>query len=223
MRQIILAAATAGAVLCALPASAQTPAPPPPPAASGTGVYLGVTGGVGAVQKVGGVLGGELGFRITDMIEVFGEGVWLQNVATRRRLDLAASLATYLQTSQGGAATGTLEIPAVYGGGGARFLFGAPGHIRPYVTIGGGMARVTLKPAITLKGADVTSSLSTYGVTLGSDLTGELTKPAVSGGIGARIAQGNWHVDVGAGAMSILTEGQATNVLRAGATFGFNF
>jgi hypothetical protein len=85
------------------------------------------------------------------------------------------------------------------------------------------MARVTLKPAITLKGADVTSSLSTYGVTLGSDLTGELTKPAVSGGIGARIAQGNWHVDVGAGAMSILTEGQATNVLRAGATFGFNF
>ena len=38
-------------------------------------------------------------------------------------------------------------------------------------------------------GSNVTSTLPQYGVTLGSDLTGTLTEPAVSAGFGVRTSQ----------------------------------
>jgi hypothetical protein len=54
-------------------------------------------------------------------------------------------------------------------------------------------------------------------------LTGEVTKPAFGGGIGVLVDQGRWYVDVGVRVTSIQTDGQPTNVIRAGGGIGIKF
>ena len=224
MRRVLLGAVAAVALLCALPAAAQTPRAAAPAAANDARrLFIGAIGGVGAVQKVGGVLGGELGIKVTDTVDIFGEGVWMQDVVTRRRLDRAASLATYLERSQGRAASSTITAPAFYAGAGARLLFKTAGRIRPYFVAGGGMVRVTLQPVVTLAGSDITSNLPQYGVTLGSDLTGDITKPAFTGGFGVMMPQTRSYVDIGFHVTSIQTAGQVTNAVSARAAVGVRF
>ena len=99
-------------------------------------------------------------------------------------------------------------------GAGGVFL-GGPRAFRPYVLAEAGVARVVLQPAFTLAGADVTTSLPQYGVSLGADLTGSVTKPAFTAGIGFVKATGAWQLDAGVRVTTIQTEGQSTNVLRA--------
>jgi hypothetical protein len=210
-------------------AGAQTPAGPPsrPPAAAAatkdTGFFAGATAGAASVQNVGGLFGGEAGFGLSDNLDVFGEGLWMEDVVTRRRLGLANTIGTYLQTSQGKAATGTVVAPAAYGGAGVRFAFMTSGAVRPYVAFSVGAAHIALRPAFTLSGSDVTAALSQYGVTIGSDLTGEVTKPAFSGGGGVRFAPNRWYVDGGVRVISIRTTDQTTNVLRASVSLGVKF
>ena len=67
------------------------------------------------------------------------------------------------------------------------------------------------------------ASLGQFGVTPGSDLTGQFSKAAFSGGFGVQVPINRWYVDGGIRVTSIRTEGHATNVLRAGATFGVTF
>jgi hypothetical protein len=211
-------------LVVALPAAAQTRASfAPTPANGSTGpLFIGGIGGAGAVQKVGGVVGGELGIRVTDQIDLYGEGVWMQDVATRRRLGLASEVASILQTSQGGSASGTVDAPAVSVEAGARLTF-THGRLRPYVTIGGGLARVTLRPAFTLAGSNITSSLSTFGVTLGRDLSGVSTRPAVTGGLGVRMSQGRWYIDGGLRLTQIQAVDETVRAVRATLTFGLRF
>jgi hypothetical protein len=212
-------------LIVALPVAAQTSTTSVVIAATGTPagrLFIGGIGGAGAVQTVGGVFGGELGLRVTDRIDLFGEGVWMQDVATRRRLGLASEVASVLQTSQGSAASGTVDAPAVCVDAGARFTL-TGGRIRPYVIIGAGMARMTLRPTFTLGGSNVTSSLATYGVTLGSDLSGESTEPAFTGGLGLRMAQGRWYLDGGLRATRIQAVDEGITAVRATVTFGLRF
>src|SRR6476659_3503572 len=77
---------------------------------------IGAIAGTGAVEKAGGLAGAELGLPIGGPIEVFGEGVWIESVATRHRLSVADPITAFLQSSQGKTATGTVKAPAVYGG-----------------------------------------------------------------------------------------------------------
>ena len=65
------------------------------------------------MQELGGLAGAELGFRLNERLSVIGEGVWLQNTVTRRRLDLAASVGSVLQTQQGAPTTSTVVAPEV--------------------------------------------------------------------------------------------------------------
>src|SRR5438105_1787940 len=106
MRRLFLIAALAGGLLSAAPVAAQTPAAPanrpPSPApgtANGSGLFLGGIVGGGSVQNAGGLFGGELGVRVSDMVDIFGEGVWMQDVVTRRRLETANTVGAYLQSS----------------------------------------------------------------------------------------------------------------------------
>ena len=179
--------------------------------------------GAGSVHKAAGLLGGQLGFRLSDRIDIVGEGVGLLDVVSRQRLDMANLVGTYLQASQGGAVSSTVKAPAFYAGGGLHLMLTGVQRVRPFVAVGAGMARVTLQPAFTLGGADVTASLPQYGVTLGSDLTGSSTKPAFAGGVGVRIAQGRWGIDADVGVISIRTPGSPTNVLRTSVGLGFGF
>lgn len=223
MRRLFLAAAFTGAVFCAAHAAAQTPAATPVPAPAGLQWFVGGIGGAGSVQTVFGVVGAELGVALNDKIAVFGEGLWMGNVVTRRRLALADTVAAYLQTSQGKAATGDVVAPATYGGGGVRVLLARQQGAEIYGTFSVGAAHVALQPVFTLGGADVTTSLAQYGVTLGRDLSHEVTVAAFGGGAGVRIPRGRWYLDGGLRVTSIRTADQPTNALRAIVTVGMTF
>jgi hypothetical protein len=213
-----------GSLVAARPVAAQTSVPFPPVATSEPAghLFIGGIAGAGSVQNVGGAAGAELGLRVANRIDLFAEGVWMQDVATRHRLGLASEVASILQTSQGSVATGTIEAPAVCVDAGARFTL-TGGRVRPYVVIGAGMARMTLKPTFTLGGSNVTASLPTYGVTLGSDLSGESTEPAFTGGLGLRMAQGRWYLDGGLRVTRIQAVDEGITAVRASVTFGLIF
>jgi hypothetical protein len=214
-----------GTLVVALPVAAQTSASGAQVTAGGsTGgpVFIGAIGGAGAVQKVGGVYGGELGFHVTNHVDVFAEGVWLQDVATRRRIGIASELASVLQTTQGSAASGTVAEPALCADAAARFTF-TNGRLRPYVIVGAGMAQMTLKPVFTLGGTNVTASLPSLGITLGRDLSGTSTQPAFTGGLGVRMSQRRWYLDAGLRATRIQATDEPITAVRATLTFGLVF
>jgi hypothetical protein len=198
----------------AVPVAAQTVAAPE------SQWFLGGTGGVAVVQKVGGAFGGEIGTRVTDRLDVFGVFLTQTDVATRRRIGTAMSVAAVLQASQGVAATGTLKAPAGLFMGGLRYVFHQGGDLRFFVQGAGGVARVTFQPAFTLAGADITSQLAQFGVTLGADLAGTTTKAAFGGGVGLELQRGAWYVGGQIGLVSIRTPSQPSNVIQATATLG---
>ena len=225
MRRVFVAVMIGGVLLAARAASAQFVPQfvPQAPKAADHGISIAGQGGVAAVQNVGPSAAGMLTFRLNTFVEAIGEGVWIKDSASRRRIEAAKTIATYLQTSQGKPASGTLEIPAVVAGFGVRVMLVPPGHVRPYFVVTGGIAKLAFKPAFVLSGADVTTNLTQYGVTLGSDLTGEISKPAYGGGVGVLVDQGRWYLDGALRVTSIQTEGQPTNVLRAGGGIGIRF
>jgi hypothetical protein len=104
--------------------------------------------------------------------------------------------------------------------GGLRYVFHQSGDLRMFVQAAGGAARVTFQPKFTLAGADVTSQLAQFGVTLGSDLAGSTTKAAFGGGFGAELQRGVWYIGGQIGVASIRTPSQASNVIQATATLG---
>jgi hypothetical protein len=209
--------AIAGAVFLAPPtAAAQTASDDIVPFVAGIA-------GAAAVHNGGGLAGGEIGVAISKRIEIFGEGLWMQDVVTGKRMSAADTVASYLQTTQGKPATGTVEAPASYAGGAVRIMLTTTGAARPYIAAGFGAAHVAYKPMFTLSGADITGSLPQYGVTLGSDITGETTEPAFTLTPGVRFGRGRWYVDGQVGLVSIRTSEEATNVLRVSGAFGVTF
>jgi hypothetical protein len=222
MSRIVSAVVLMGAGLCAVPAAAQAPVSVAP-ASSSSRVSIGAIGGVGGAGKTSGLAGGELAFRLTDRIEVFGEGVGMRDLVTQPRRDLAARIGNVLAVSQGRAVATSISVPTFYGGGGVRLMLTRAGGVRPYVTGGGGMARLTIKPVFLLGGADVTANLSQYGVTLGNDLTGTVTKAAVSAGAGVRANRGRWYVDGGVRVLTIRTDPEAINFIGAAVGLGARF
>ena len=60
-------------------------------------------------------------------------------------------------------------------------------------------------------------------MTLGRDLAGSMTEPAVSGGFGLRTRRSDWFVDAGIRYIYIQTDGQATGVIGIGSTVGRAF
>jgi hypothetical protein len=219
MNHIVSAAVIAGALLCATPAAAQTL--PAPGRADGR-LLLGGSAGVGGAGKTAGLAGGELAFRMTERIDVFGEGIGLQDLVTKPRRDLATQVGSYLASSQGRAASGSIKVPAFYAGGGLRIRLTTASGVYPYVSGGAGMARLTLTPMFVLGGADVTASLAQYGVTLGSDLTGTQVKPAVTAGLGVRAVHPRWYIDGGLRLLTVFID-QRVNFVGVGAGVGFRF
>jgi hypothetical protein len=214
------------------PAAAQAPDVPTPAQSStavqkfmpfGGRIWVGGTAGAGAVQTVGGVYGGEVAFDVDDRLQVFGEGLWMQNVVTRRRLDFARSVANFLQGWQGKTASGEVVAPAGYGAGGVRVMLFTRGPARVYASVSAGGARVAVQPTFLLAGSDITNVIGRYGVDLGRELTGELNAAAFSGGAGVRVPRGRWYFDGGFRVTSIRTPGQPTNIARANASIGMKF
>ena len=90
------------------------------------------------------------------------------------------------------------------------------------LSVGG--ASVSLKPKFVLNGVDVTGSLATFGVTLGSDLTGSYRPSAVGGGVGVLMPLGRpWYLDGSIRILSVNTAGQRTNLSRLTVGIGRRF
>lgn len=210
-KTLFAACAIAAAVGLARPAGAQTPG-------ADAKWYGSVEAGASAVQNVGGLGGAQIGRHLSSRADVFAEALYLQDVATRRRAEAVSAVAGYLALSRGRAASATIDIPTWFAGGGIRYFLGSGASIRPYVIGQAGVARVALRPAFSLGGADVTSSLEQYGVTLGSDLTGTATRPAFGGGLGVVVGTGAWYLDAGLRVISVQFESQAAN--SKGVTIG---
>jgi len=229
MKRVTCAAGFVTALLlAATPAMAQTtPAAAPAPAAvNGPSVnmwYVGGLFGIGAVQNVAPVINAEAGFRFRHGFDVIGEVGWAQDVVTRRQSDLTAKVATYLQTTQGKPATSDVEAPAFFGLVGVRYVWDLQGSFHPYVLGEIGGATVEYKPTFTLDGVDVTGSLPSYGVTLGSDIKSKQSKFAYGAGVGVWWTRGQWYADGTVRYLGIQTESQATNVIRAQVGIGVRF
>ena len=215
-------AAIAAMLLGPRAAAAQQPTTSSTPSSS-QGFFLGGSGGISVVKNVGAHAGGELGYHLTNRLDLLGEGYWLQNVATQSGLNAATQIATYLQGTQGQPASGTLRAPAFYLGGALRFMLTEPARARPYVVFGGGAGWITRQPTFTLGGSDVTSALNQYGVVLGSDLTGRTTNPAFIGGFGLQLVQNQTYINIEVRATSIRTSGTPTTATSIFGGFGYRF
>jgi opacity protein-like surface antigen len=185
--------------------------------------YGGLVTGVSAVQNVAGTFGAEAGIRLWRTMDVSIEVGRFQDTSTRRRADLARTLAAFIQQTQGQVASSSIKAPTTYMSVNARWVFENTRRLRLYGVFGVGGAKVTLEPHFTVGNTDITGSLAQYGVTLGADLTGHSSHAAITGGMGLLIPIGKWYGDAGYRLTSILTSGQATNVSRLHIGFGARF
>ena len=106
---------------------------------------------------------------------------------------------------------------------GARYALKPHGHYAPYLIGSGGLARLTRDVAFSVGRNEITDRLSQYGVTLGSDLTGDVSKLAatVGGGIAwTRFAPFSIGLDY---RYSRIFDTTALSVNRAGLMFGVTF
>lgn len=226
MKRLYPVALCVAAAFGSTSAAAQTTTPPAPQKASSPTVIVGYAGlatGVATASKVGVPVNGEAGMRVWRTVDVSVEVGWFSNVATSRRAAAAAQLVAFLQQTQGQSASASVRMPAVYGTVNARWVFESQRRYRPYALFGVGGARVSAKTTFTLGGSDISGSLGQYGVTLGQDLTGHSTHPAVTGGIGVVVPYGRWYGDGGYRLTSILTSGGSTTVNRLNIGVGVRF
>jgi len=129
--------------------------------------------------------GAELGVTITSGLQIFAEGGRIGNVATADITASAQVIAGFLSRAQNGTVSYSVKQPATLFAAGVRYLIPVTGSAQPYVMGGFGMAKVQQQVAFLIGGTDVTSNLLQYGVTLGTDLSGDFTKPMliVGGGV----------------------------------------
>jgi hypothetical protein len=215
----------------ALPATAQTPAPPSGSTTNTSTAapivnlwYIGGATGVGVVDSASAEGNIEAGMRIWKNLDLLIEGGYAGNLATRREEDHAATIAGLIQATQGSPVTSSLRVPSSYAAFGARWVFESTGRYRPYVLLSVGGASVNLKPKFVLNGADVTGSLSTFGITLGSDLSGSYRPSAVGGGVGILMPLGRkWYFDGSIRLLSVNTAVQRTNLSRLSFGMGRRF
>ena len=98
-------------------------------------------------------------------------------------------------------------IPAEYDGLGL-----SPHELSRHIAWDIGAARVTRKPTLTLGGADVTSTLLSYGVVLGEDMTGTEHRVAATAGFGVLRPIGKMYIDVAYRLTYIKTDGSPTKI-----------
>lgn len=200
-------------------ANAQTP--PAPEADHGyvEGVLQSAFGNVTSQS-----FGAEVGVTVVPNLQVFGEFGKVRDVATTSIGSAAQLIAGFLSQTQTGVSF-SVKQPATFAVGGVKYTIPTTGTIHPYVLGGAGMATVSQNVAFTVGGTDVTSALaSTYGVQLGTDLSGSFTKPMIV--VGGGVMWPAWQrlvVDVQFRFGRILAEDGGINVSRAGIGVGVRF
>jgi len=204
-------------------AAGATPAASQP--ATGTGSYY----VEGVAQSAFGTVtsqsfGVEGGMRVAPKLVVFAEYGHVRDAAPSKVGVAAQAIASYLTSLQSASVTYGVKQPVDFGVAGIKYLIPFDDTIQPYVLGGFGIARYTRDVSFTVGGSDVTSSLSQYAVTLGSDLAGSTYRPMLTAGGGvAWTVKAPFVVDFQFRYGRIFAEGQAFNVSRAGIGFGIRF
>jgi opacity protein-like surface antigen len=224
MKRLYPVALCAAALFGSTSASAQTtPAAQKTSAPTVTVGYAGVATGIAAASKVGVPINAEAGMRVWRQLDVSIEAGWFSNVATGDSTAAAAELVNFLQSTQGQPASAKVKRPAAYGTVNARWVLESGRRYRPYGLLGIGGARVTTKSTFQLGGSDISGSLGQYGITLGQDLSGHSSHPAVTVGVGVIVPWGRWYGDGGYRLTSIMTNGGSTVVNRLNVGGGIRF
>jgi opacity protein-like surface antigen len=123
-------------------------------------------------HKSDSAIGVELGAHLSDEIEGFLELGHMGNVATSDLDARASKIASFI----GGTASAAQKV--TYFDIGLKYRVPVfVGSFRPYIGMGIGTAKVNTEVNFAINGTDVTAQLPTaYGVVLGNDLSGSLTK-----------------------------------------------
>jgi opacity protein-like surface antigen len=125
--------------------------------------------------------GAEVGVNLNANLQVFGEFGRVTNAATS---DLGVG-AQQIVAALGSSFTVTAKEPITFGVAGVRYVMPSSSPLKPYVLAGGGIAKVKKDVVFANGGTDVTSTITQFGVVLGTDLSGSETKPMLSLGAGA--------------------------------------
>jgi len=167
--------------------------------------------------------GGEVGITILPSVSVFLEAGRVNDVTTAQLGAAAQTIGGALALTQATAAYHVKE-PTTFGVLGAKYVVPTTGKLRPYVMAGGGIAHVSQNATFLVGGTDVTSTLATYGVTLGSDLSGSFTKPMMVVGGGAMYpAWQSLVIDIQYRYGRVFADGGGINVSRIGVGVGVRF
>ena len=143
-----------------------------------------VAAGVTAGHAAGGVFNIDLGKHLNAGWDVYLEAGRMTDTRTATMDTDAAVIVGVL----GPSATVSAKQPATYGALGVRYKVPTTWRVQPYVGVGIGAAKVTRSVAFAVNGNNVNSVLlETYGVQLGTDLSGSETKALITFGIGAQI------------------------------------
>jgi hypothetical protein len=198
---------------------AQTPAPADHGSILAVG---GLTFGGGVSSSA---FGGELDLTIPILsaVQIYGDVGHLTDIRPASLVSKTGAVVSYL-AAHGQTATVTPAASGTYGSFGIRLR--APrmaGNLRPYVVLGGGWVKIEPKVVFTVGGADVTNRLTDYGVQLGTDITGTVTKGMTMFGGGVATSFGRIAVDASYRYTHIATDGGATNVSRLQLGAGVRF
>jgi opacity protein-like surface antigen len=162
------------------------------PKASEPGLYATFTPGITVGHVVGGVFGGDLGWRLNLSWDLFLEGDRMLNTKTAD-MDAAANVVSnYLSSVSGKTATSDVKQPVNHFAAGLRYKLPTTGRVQPYIALGAGGAKVQRNSTFSINGTDVTAQLPAppYGVQLGGDLSGSETAALVTFGVGAQVGVG---------------------------------
>jgi opacity protein-like surface antigen len=216
----LLVCVTIGAIALAGVVSAQTPASASDPDRGYVEAMAQSAFGNVTSQSYG----AEFGVTVRPNLQVFVEAGTVGNVATSQIGAAAQTIAGYLSQTQANVAFSVKE-PEMFGVAGIKIIVPTSGAVRPYVLGGAGLARVKQDVAFTVGGTDVTSNLaSSYGVTLGTDLSGTFTKPMLDVGAGAMWApMTRLILDLQFRFGRVFAEDGGINVTRAGIGVGVRF
>jgi opacity protein-like surface antigen len=168
--------------------------------------------------------GAEFGFRIATNLQVFAEGGHTSNVAPVTFGADAQTITLYLLQTQGASVSFTAKEPITFGTAGLRYLIPTNSKVEPYVLGGFGAARVKRNARFLVGGTDMTTSMASLGVVLGTDLSGSSTKPMLT--LGGGMAWPLWQavtIDFQYRFGRIFDSGRGISTHRAGAGLGVRF
>jgi opacity protein-like surface antigen len=168
--------------------------------------------------------GVEAGFAVTRSLQLFVEAGRIGDVSTSDLGVNAQTIAAALTLSQSGSVSYTSKEPVSFGVAGLKYLIPVGGNLEPYIIGGFGLARYTKDVRFLVGGTDATGSLAQYGVVLGSDLSGNFTRPMLSLGLG--VAWPVWErliLDFQYRYGRIFADNQGINVSRIGIGVGIRF